>query len=222
MVFSAGNPAGIAIEANGNILALDNAGPDGLNAVVVRVDPSTGAQTLVSSGGLLPNRTDTQGIAVEPAGDILVGTLNGLIRVNAVTGAQTMVSSSVAVIDIAVVPAPEAIQVQIDIKPGSFPNSINLGSGGTVPVAIFSTTDFDATTVDPTTVTLASAPVQLKGKGTPMVSFADINDDGLLDLVVHVSTEALQLNETDTEATLEGKTFNGTAIQGTDSVRIVP
>jgi hypothetical protein len=112
--------------------------------------------------------------------------------------------------------------VTIDIKPGSNPNSINLGSGGTVPVAILSTPGFDATTVNPTTVTLAGAQVQLKGKGTPMASSEDVNGDGLLDLVVHVSTEALQLSETDTEAILEGQTFSGTPVRGIDSARIVP
>jgi Tol biopolymer transport system component len=112
--------------------------------------------------------------------------------------------------------------VSIDIKPGSFPNSINRGSGGTVPVAILSTTTFDARTVDPTTVTLASAPVALKGKGTLMSSVEDVDGDGLLDLVIHVQTEALQLSETDTEAVLEGKTFNGAPIRGTDSIRVVP
>jgi N-acetylneuraminic acid mutarotase len=117
---------------------------------------------------------------------------------------------------------PAVKTVSIDIKPGSDPNSINLGSGGTVPVAIFSTADFDATTVDPLTVMLASAPVQLKGKGTPMASSQDVNEDGLLDLVVHVDTTALQLSETDTQATLQGQTFGGTSIQGSDSVRIVP
>jgi N-acetylneuraminic acid mutarotase len=114
------------------------------------------------------------------------------------------------------------ITVTIDIKPGSFPNSINLGSNGTVPVAIFSTATFDAMAVDPLTVTLAGAQVKLKGKGTPQASFEDINGDGLLDLVVHVSTEALQLSEGDTEAVLEGRTFGGTLIRGVDSVRIVP
>lgn len=120
------------------------------------------------------------------------------------------------------VPCAPQQQVSIDIKPGSFPNSINLGSGGTVPVAIFSTSAFDATAIDPTTVTLASAPVKLKGKGTPMASFEDLNGDGLLDLVVHVSTEALQLSETDTQAILEGQTLSGISIRGTDSVRVVP
>ena len=51
----------------------------------------------------------------------------------------------------------EAINVTIDIKPGAFPNSINLGSNGNVPMAILSSADFDATTVDPETVTLADA-----------------------------------------------------------------
>ena len=112
--------------------------------------------------------------------------------------------------------------VEIDIKPGTLPNSINLGSQGTVPVAIFSTTSFDATTVDPMTVTLASASVRLKGQGTPAASSVDVDDDGLLDLVVHVSTEALALSSGDTEATLQGETYNGENIEGTDYVRIVP
>ena len=63
--------------------------------------------------------------------------------------------------------------------------------------------------------------MRLKGKGTPMAAFADLNDDGRLDLVVHVSTEALQLSDGDTEAELTGQTFDGLAIAGVDSVRIV-
>src|SRR5206468_53129 len=55
------------------------------------------------------------------------------------------------------------ISVLIDIKPGSYPNSINLGSGGTVPVAIISTPTFDASTVIPTTITLAGATVKFRG-----------------------------------------------------------
>ncbi len=116
---------------------------------------------------------------------------------------------------------PPCIYVDIDIKPGSCPNSINLGSNGNVPVAIFSTEDFDATTIDPTTVTLAGATVKIKGKGTPMSSFEDVDGDGLLDIVVHVDTSALELAAGDTDAILEGETFDGVKIRGTDTVRIV-
>jgi hypothetical protein len=112
--------------------------------------------------------------------------------------------------------------VTIDIKPNSSPNTINLGSGGVVPVAILSSASFDATTVDPLTVTLASAPVKLKGSGTPQVLVQDVNGDGRLDLVIHIQTEALQLSANDTQAVLEAETFGGTAIVGTDLVRIVP
>lgn len=112
--------------------------------------------------------------------------------------------------------------VQIDIKPGSFPNSINVGSGGTIPVAILSTPTFDATTVDPSTVTLESAAVHMKGNGSPQSAAEDVNGDGLPDLVVHISTEALQLSETDTQAMLTGQTYDGVPIIGYDSVRVVP
>lgn len=55
-----------------------------------------------------------------------------------------------------------------------------------------------------------------------MASVQDVNGDGLLDLVVHVSTEALALSATDTQASLHGVTSDGKVIAGTDSVRIVP
>ena len=122
----------------------------------------------------------------------------------------------------AVVSYTAPLQVAIDIKPGSSQNTINLGANGDVPVAILSSATFDATTVNPTTVTLAGASVAFRGRGTPISSAQDVNGDGLLDLVVHVSTEALQLSDEDTNATLLGQTYGGQFITGTDSVRIVP
>ena len=114
-----------------------------------------------------------------------------------------------------------AVEVAIDIKPASDPNSINLGSQGTVPVAIFSTETFDATQVDPTTVTLADAGVKVRGKGTPMASTEDVDGDGRLDLVVHVETEGLSVTLGDTEAVLQGELFDGTPIRGSDSIRVI-
>ena len=115
-------------------------------------------------------------------------------------------------------------EIQIDIKPGSYPNSINLGSNGVVPVAILSSADFDATTVDPDTVELAGANVAVRGKGNKLLAHEeDINDDGLMDLVCQVETENLdpdQLQEG--YAVLTGSTYDGQAIEGSDEITIVP
>lgn len=116
---------------------------------------------------------------------------------------------------------PPTIPILIDIKPGSDPNSINLTSKGSIPVAIFSTDTFDAATVDPLTVSLAGAEVRLRGRGTPMSAFEDVDGDGLLDLVLHVETEGLELTGTDVQAALSGLTFDGLEIRGVDTVRIV-
>ena len=48
--------------------------------------------------------------------------------------------------------APVKVQVDIAIKPGSDPNSINPNQKGVIAVAILTTEDFDATTVDPLSV----------------------------------------------------------------------
>jgi hypothetical protein len=115
------------------------------------------------------------------------------------------------------------IEVAIDIKPGSYPNSINLSSAGVIPVAIFSTSTFDATTIDPDTLFLAGAAVGMVGKsGKLLCSAQDVNGDGLADLVCQFETAQLLLQPGDTIAVLVGKTFGGVAIRGQDSVNIVP
>jgi len=76
--------------------------------------------------------------------------------------------------------------------------------------------------VDPVTVQLAGAPVTRQGRGTPRTSLADRNRDGLLDLLLHFRTQDLELEPTATEAVLQGRTFSGQLIRGTDSIRLVP
>ncbi|MFC1634241.1 hypothetical protein ACFL5Z_05315 [Planctomycetota bacterium] len=115
----------------------------------------------------------------------------------------------------------EALTVNIDIKPGSFPNSINPKAGGVIPVAILTTDDFDASTVDPATVTLEGAGAKGKGKSGNVGSMEDIDGDGDLDLVVQIEN-TIDWAEDATEATLTGETYDGIPIQGTDSVKIVP
>jgi hypothetical protein len=113
------------------------------------------------------------------------------------------------------------LTVQIDIKPGDPNNVINLRSGGVVPVAILGSASFDATTVDPTTVNFAGAPVALRGNGKPMASVADVNHDGYPDLLVFFRTQKLQLTTASTEAVLYGETYSGEAIRGSDKVKVI-
>ncbi len=110
---------------------------------------------------------------------------------------------------------PIEIEVEIDIKPGSVPNSINLSSKGVVPVAVLTTDEFDASTVDPDTVFFAGAsPVRWVE--------CDVDDDGDLDMLFHFKTQDLELEEDSPDATLTGETYGGDSIQGTDTVNIVP
>ncbi len=117
-----------------------------------------------------------------------------------------------------------SIMVEMDIKPGSYPNSINLGSQGLIPVAILSSQDFDATTVDPDTVELAGADVAVRGKGNKYLAHQeDVDEDGLMDLVVQVATANLDPNALqDGYAVLTGSTFEGQDIEGEDEITIVP
>lgn len=114
--------------------------------------------------------------------------------------------------------------VDIDIKPGSYPNAINLGSKGVVPVAILSNPSFKATSVDPDTLVLGGTSVAVRGKtDRSMAHEEDVNGDGRVDLVCQVETENLDPGIMHTGiAILTAKTYGGQPIQGKDKVTIVP
>jgi hypothetical protein len=110
---------------------------------------------------------------------------------------------------------PNFKEVEIDIKPGSEPNSINLNSKGKIPVAILTNEEFDASTVDPVTVSFAEAsPVRW--------TVENVDGDGDMDLLFHFKTQEMNLDQDSTEATLTGITYDGRIIEGTDTVNIVP
>lgn len=114
------------------------------------------------------------------------------------------------------------LSVVIDIKPGSFPNTIQLKSAGVVPVAILSSGMFDATTINPDTVRLAGASVKMVGKsGKSLAHAEDVNGDGLLDLMCDVLTEEILLEPGDSIAVLEASTSDGRKIRGEDSVKVI-
>lgn len=108
--------------------------------------------------------------------------------------------------------------VVIDIKPDSFPNSINPRAQGVVPVAILTTNRFDATTVDPGTISFGAT-----GADTPPVHSAreDVDRDGDTDLILHFRTEDAAIQCSDTSAGVTGASFDGRPIRGSDSIKTV-
>ncbi|MHA2101653.1 MAG: hypothetical protein ACW99A_23620 [Candidatus Kariarchaeaceae archaeon] len=116
------------------------------------------------------------------------------------------------------IPNPCVCDVDIDVKPGSDPNSINLKSKGVIPVSILTTEVLNATTIDPLSVAFGpEGAEEAHGKG----HIEDVDDDGDLDLVLHFRTQETGIECGDTEAVLTGETFGGQAIEGFDSINIV-
>jgi hypothetical protein len=113
---------------------------------------------------------------------------------------------------------PLPLDVAIDIKPGSSPNSLNPRSNGNIPVAILTTESFDASSVDPSTVSFGRT-----GEETAPLrsSLEDVEGDGDLDLVLHFDTQQTGILCGDSLARLSGKNFDGQRLEGSDSVRTV-
>jgi hypothetical protein len=118
----------------------------------------------------------------------------------------------------------QIILVQIDIKPGSDPNSINLCSDGAVPIAILGSDTFSVSDIDTETLRFADAAVKVVGRKDPhaLCSVEDVNGDMFDDLVCHyLTTDIAAIDGESTTATLNGELLDGTPIEGTDSVNIV-
>ena len=110
-------------------------------------------------------------------------------------------------------------RVNIEILPGNASKLIDASSRSVVPVAILSSLDFDATTVNPASVRLAGAPIT-KGRDAQLSRgvFSDVNGDGRIDLVVFVSVYSLRLESGTSDALLTATTFGGESISGSQRV----
>jgi hypothetical protein len=121
--------------------------------------------------------------------------------------------------------------VSIDIKPGSYPNSVKIDENGVIPVAILGNSDFDVTQIDVGTLSLAGLEVRVKPNGTLQCSFEDVSgsegiSDGYIDLVCQFLDDPANWAPNETgKATITGnlkEEFGGIPIVGSDEIRIVP
>lgn len=110
--------------------------------------------------------------------------------------------------------------VNIDVKPDSSQNKVNVKSQGVIPVAILTTAGFDATTV-------IGSSVQLVGVSASHFALEDVDRDGDLDLILHFRTQdvldalGLSLNSGDSvnvNVQLTGETIDQVMIEGLDTI----
>ena len=116
-------------------------------------------------------------------------------------------------------------EIDIDIKPGSDPNCFNLNGHGVIPVAILGSADFDVYHIDIPTLLFAGMQVRVRGNRGPLCAYEYSNDDVYLDLVCHFEDDPLVWTPGEGEACVMGnllEEFNGTSIEGCDSICIVP
>ena len=210
-------PRGVAVHPAGTFVY--STGGDSVSVI------DTTTNTVVDTIPLGPLGDGPQGIAVHPDGTrVYVTNINS----NNVSVIDTSTNTVVATVPVGsaprgygqfIGPLPSCpLTITIDIKPGSFPNSINPNSQGVIPVAILTTSAFDATTVDPNTVLFGAtgteaAPVQS--------ALEDVDGDGDTDLVLQFNTQDTGIQCGDTTASLTGQTLGGQAIKGSDSIKTV-
>ncbi len=90
-------------------------------------------------------------------------------------------------------------------------------------MVILTTEDFDATTVDHTTVTFegTSETHMNRRSGEARRHEEDLDGDGDIDQVLHFRLGDTQLTCDSTEGTVAGETFDGQVIEGTDAVNMI-
>ncbi len=120
------------------------------------------------------------------------------------------------------------IRARLDVVPGSVANAIKRDGRGTVTVAILGSRWFRATDVNPATLTLGNddgveTPVARRSSGYN-VKLADINKDGLTDLVAEFDKRQLMNNgDLPLDATtlvLLGRMGDGGHIRGVDAAQV--
>ncbi len=121
-----------------------------------------------------------------------------------------------------VAPPPQSITVAMVVKVGGDLAPINPKSNGVVPVAIMTTDDFDALSVDPASLNFG-AEGRADGTGASPASYnlEDVDDDQRPDLVAHFRTQETGIVCGATLATLVGLTSSDQEINGSASIKTV-
>jgi hypothetical protein len=154
----------------------------------------------------------------DPYDPLLLDDFEGFPHLWETTGEVSLANPEVAAGDPMALPAQGAYErvlsastpIAVDVViAGSLCNRGN----GVVTVAILTTEDFDATTVDHTTVRFGAASESHKNRRGPVRHAEDFDGDGDIDLVFHFRANATGYDCDTTDTVLTGRTFSGDPIR---------
>lgn len=112
--------------------------------------------------------------------------------------------------------------MQIDIKPGSEPNTISTNFGRVIPVAILGSPTLDVESINPRTIRLEGVEVMLIGKSDKsLCKKTDFNADGHPDLLCDVRTTGFRVTPGSYTIRLRAETYGKTTLRGSDQLTIV-
>ena len=111
--------------------------------------------------------------------------------------------------------------VDIDVKPRSENNTFSRRGPGFVPVAINGSADFSPLDIDFGTLVFEAPELGIHPRQGPHCEIVDWNRDDFLDAVCFFKDKPRHWEIGEATGTLAGELFDGTAIEGTDSIRVV-
>lgn len=117
----------------------------------------------------------------------------------------------------------EIVPLLIDIRPGNSANEINVKSGGKLDVLIYSTSTFDAQSIDIGSIRFGrtgSEDSLSRNAHGPRYRMGDFNGDGRPDLLVTVEIERTGFLEGDSRGFLTAQSLLGEELSGSDLVAI--
>lgn len=110
------------------------------------------------------------------------------------------------------------LSADIDIRPGSDSDAFNPKGNGLVRVAILTTSQFNATRLNASTVRFGATGTEVASLHTVLT---DVDRDGDIDMVIHVRARGTGIPCDATSAVLKGQTLSGEAVRGQGELRTV-
>ncbi len=141
-------------------------------------------------------------------------------------GANVSVDGEEVSLTITGIPTEPIQTMVVDIKPEDDNNTINCQNmNGNIPVAILTTNEFDAMSIDHSTVRFGkygseAAETHVKKKtGEVERHEEDVDNDGDIDLIFHFKYGETKLECSDDFAVLTGSTYDGIFFTGADKIQ---